>query len=173
MDIIESYYNTKFKLFVNCRNTVQIGTYSAKTSGVEITDFLQENGEEVKCISYTDAQDFKTKIKEILKYLRNEKVAESDIAFLAPKKYSNSLLAEVGIEVNELGDNYDSNSALPKFATIQGFKGLDSKIAILVDVDKIHPKNFSKYIYIAGTRARTLLYVVATDEYWKIHEVSK
>ena len=173
MDIIESYYNTKFKLFINCRNTVQIGTYSAKTSGVEITDFLQENGEEVKCISFMDIQDFKGKIKDILKYLRSEKVAEENVAFLAPKKYSNSILAEAGIEVNELGDNYQPESVLPKFATIQGFKGLDSKIVILVDVDKIHPRNFSKFIYIAGTRARTLLYVVATDEFWKNHEASK
>lgn len=172
MDIIESYYNTKFKLFINCRNTVQIGTYSAKSSGVEITDFLQENGEEVRCVSYSDLQDFKSKIKEILTYLRTEKVNEADVAFLAPKKYANSILAGVGVAVNELGDNYELDSTLPKFATIQGFKGLDSKVVILVDVDKIHPKNYSKFIYIAGTRARTLLYVVATDEFWKMHEVS-
>lgn len=170
MEIIESYSVAKFKLFVNCRNTVQIGTYSAKESGVEINEFLQENGEEVQTISYTDINDFKQKIKEIIKRLRAEKVDTSEIAFLAPKKYSNSILSKIGFEVNELGNNYDSESNLPKFATIQGFKGLDSKIVILVDVDNIHPENFSKFIYIAGTRARTLLYVVASEEFWKNHK---
>lgn len=93
-----------------------------------------------------------------------------DIAFLAPKKYSNSILGKIGFEVNELGENYEPDSILPRFATIQGFKGLDSKIVILVDVDNILPENFSKYIYIAGTRARTLLYVVGSEEFWKNHK---
>lgn len=166
-EIIESYFHTKFKLFVNCRNTVQIGTYCAKTSGVEISEYLQENGEEVQCISYSDMQDFKKKMIDIMKFLRNEKIVPSDVAFLAPKKYANSILCEADIEVNELGEQYDPQSVSPKFATIQGFKGLDSKIVILVDVDKILEKNFSKFFYIAGTRARTLLYVVGSDEFWK------
>ena len=167
MDIIESYSCTKFKLFVNCRNTIQIGTYSSLASGVEIKEFLHENGEEVQKISYLDMPDLKQKIKEIIKQLRSEKVIPSEIVFLAPKKYANSVLAEVGVEVNELGDEFDDTSPLPKYATIQGFKGLDAKIVILVDVDNISKRNFAKFMYIAGTRARTLLYVVASEEYWR------
>lgn len=170
MEIIESYFNTKFKLFVNCRNTVQIGTYCAKTSGVEISEYLQENGEEVQCISYSDIQDFKKKVKDIMKFLRNEKLEPSDVVFLAPKKYENSILCDAGIVVNELGENYEQHSTLPKFATIQGFKGLDSKIVIMVDVDNIHKRNFSKFFYIAGTRARTLLYIVGSENFWKPKE---
>lgn len=169
MDIIESYTCTRFRLFVNCRNTVQIGTYSSQASGVEICEFLHENGEEVQKISYTDKVDFKQKIKVIFKNLRAEKVDLSDVVFLAPKKYSNSILDEVGIEVNELGDHFDYNSTLPRYATIQGFKGLDAKIVILVDVDDIQDKNFSRFMYIAGTRARTLLYVVASEAFWRKH----
>jgi hypothetical protein len=167
MEIIESYACTKFKLFVNCRNTVQIGTYSSKASGVEINQFLQENGEEVQQVSYSGIAGFQQQLKDIMKKLRAEKVDASDIAFLAPKKYANSMLSEIGFEVNELGDHYNPNSPLPKFATIQGFKGLDSKIVVLVEVDNISDRNFSKFIYIAATRARTLLYVVASDSFWE------
>lgn len=170
MEILEGYACTRFKLFVNCRNTVQIGTYSSKTSGVEIREFLHENGEEVQKISYENKSDFKQKVKDILKNLRAEKIDLSDVVFLAPKKYSNSILNEVGIEVNELGENFDFNSTLPRYATIQGFKGLDAKIVILVDVDNIQDKNFSRFMYIAGTRARTLLYVVASDGFWNVHD---
>lgn len=170
MEIIESYSCTKFKLFVNCRNTVQIGTYSSKTSGVEINDFLHENGEEVQKVSYTDLLDFKQKIKDIIKNLRAEEVDLSDVVFLAPKRYSNSILKDTGIEVNEFGDDFDVKSQLPRYSTIQGFKGLDSKIVIMVDVDNISDKNFSKFMYIAGTRARTLLYVVASAEFWEQHK---
>lgn len=171
MDIIESYSCTRFKLFVNCRNTVQIGTYSSKMSGVEINEFLHENGEEVQKIAYTDLADFKQQIKNIVKELRSEKIAPADVVFLAPKKYSNSILHEIGFEVNELGNQFDISSSLPRYSTIQGFKGLDAKIAILVDVDNISDKNFAKFMYIAGTRARTLLYVVASENFWREHDV--
>lgn len=167
MQIIESYDCTKFRLFMNCRNTIQIGNYCSKVSGIEMKSFLRENGEEVQGISFADQNDFKVKIKEILKKLRSEKVNLSEVVFLAPKRFSKSILFDTGIEVNELGDGYILDSNLPKFATIQGFKGLDAKIVILVDVDAILPENFSKFLYIAGTRARTLLYVVASENFWK------
>lgn len=171
MEIIESYPSAKFKLFINCRNTVQIGTYSSKVSGVEIKEFLHANGEEVQRISYTCREDFKAQVKELMKKLRAGGINSSDVVFLAPKKYSNSILHEIGVEVNELGDHYDSKSMLPRFATIQGFKGLDAKIVVLVDIDTIFPQNFSKFFYIAGTRARTLLYVAASKEYWEMHGI--
>lgn len=71
--------------------------------------------------------------------------------------------------MNELGDNFDHNSNLPIYATIQGFKGMDAKIVILVDVDNISDKNFSRFMYIAGTRVRSLFYVVASEEFWSKH----
>lgn len=54
-----------------------------------------------------------------------------DVSFLAPNKYANAILGRTGIKVNEIGENMDSNSKEPRFFTIQGFKGLDSKIIIL------------------------------------------
>lgn len=160
MEILRGYNCTEFKLFVNCRNTVQIGTYSSKISGIDLGEFIRENGEEVQNISYEDDDDFKKKITGILKNLRKEKVDIRDIVFLAPKKYKNSKVAQAWIEVNEIGDNFDSSKELPVYATIQGFKGLDSKIVILTDVEYIRKENLSSFLYIAGTRARTLLYIV-------------
>lgn len=167
MEILESYTSTKFSLFTNCRNTIQIGTYSSNASGIVINDFLRENGEEVRRVSYKDNEDFKQKIKSILKELRGEKVDLKDVVFLAPKKYSNSILNDAGVKVNELGDDFDVESLLPRYATIQGFKGLDAQIVILIDVDNISDNNYSRFMYIAGTRARTLLYVVGSEDFWR------
>ena len=166
MEILRGYNCTEFKLFVNCRNTVQIGTYSSKISGIDLGEFIRENGEEVQNISYEDDDDFKKKITGILKDLRKEKVDIRDVVFLAPKKYKNSKVAQAGIEVNEIGDNFDSSKELPVYATIQGFKGLDSKIVILTDVEYIRKENLSSFLYIAGTRARTLLYIVAPNGFF-------
>ncbi len=163
MELLTSYFNTKFKLFVNCRNTIQIGTYSAKESGNEIGGFLRENGEEVRYLTYADEADFAKVIKETLKELRAEKVPLEQVTFLSPRKYNNSVLAGTGIEVNELGDNFEPKKNVPVYATIQGFKGLDAKVVILFGVDTISKANYAKYIYTAATRARTLLYVVGEE----------
>lgn len=168
-DYIKSYANTQFSLFINCRNTVQIGTYSSKLSGVDLGEFIRENGEEVRRISYEGTEDFKKQLIYILKKLKKGKVKMSDIVFLAPKRYENSMLKETEIQVNILDDNFDSTIDLPVYSTIQGFKGLDAKVVILTGVDSIRPENFSRFLYIAGTRARTLLYIVGSKEFWKNH----
>lgn len=171
MDILRSYSHTKFRLFVNCRNTVQIGTYSAKASGVTFAEFMRENGEEVGKISYEDEKDFGGKIKEIMKTLREGKVSPGDITFLSPKKYQNSKLATLKLTVNELRDDFKPDPSVPVFATIQGFKGLDAKVVILCDVEALRRETFSQYIYLAGTRARTLLYILGTKDFWEEHQV--
>ena len=171
MDILQSYSHTKFRLLVNCRNTVQIGTYSAKASGVTFAEFMRENGEEVGKVSYQDEKDFGRQIKEILKVLREGKVAAGDITFLSPKKYKNSKLAAMKVKVNELNDDFQPDPAVPVYATIQGFKGLDAKVVILCDVEALRSETFSQYIYLAGTRARTLLYIVGPESFWEEHKV--
>ncbi len=171
MDILRSYPHTKFRLFVNCRNTVQIGTYSAKASGVTFAEFMRENGEEVGKVSYQDEKEFSAKIREILKTLREGKVSAGDITFLSPKRYQNSKLAAMKTKVNELNDDFQPDPAVPVYATIQGFKGLDAKVVILCDVEALRNETFSQYIYLAGTRARTLLYIVGSTEFWEKHQV--
>ena len=166
MDILESYSAVKFQLYKNCRNTVQIGTYCEKISGINMAEYIQENGEEVRKIKYSDDADFKKQIEELLKNLKNEQVAMKDVIFLSSKKYKNSKIYNSGIKVNVLNKRFNASKDLPVFATIHGFKGLDSKVVILFDVEEIQKKNFSTLFYIAGTRARTLLYIAATDKFF-------
>lgn len=167
LDILLSYSVTKFTLFVNCRNTIQIGTYSAKASGVDMGAFLRENGEEVQKVTYTNESEFGEKIKEILKKLRIGQVSMSDIVFLSPKRYENSQLSKIPVKVNLLGSNSQDDKNSPVYSTIQAFKGLDAKVVILFGMDDIRDDVFSQYVYIAGTRARTLLYVLGSDSFWK------
>lgn len=166
MDILLSYPSTKFKLFVNCRNTVQIGTYSTRLSGFEAGTFLKENGEEVQKITYSDEKDFGSKIKDVLKKLKQEQVSMADTVFLSPKRYENSMLSRAGIKVRVLGSDGQDGADLPVYSTIQGFKGLDAKVVVLFGMEDIQNDAFSQYVYIAGTRARTLLYVAGSAGFW-------
>lgn len=167
MQFIEDYFCTRFRL--SCRNTIQIGTYGAQESGNEIGTFIRENGEEVRRISYEEGKDEKKQLTGILKELTKEKVPLEEVVFLSPKKYSNSRVQKAGIVVYELGKSKEDRKEMPVYSTIQGFKGLDAKVVILVDVEDIRPEHYSKFIYTAATRARTLLYVAASETFWQKH----
>lgn len=160
MELLSSCSVTKFKLSTNCRNTIQIGEYCSKASGIKLNAFLKEDGEQVREVQYRGDAEFKEKLTEILNRLERGGVRNSDITLLSAKRYQNSILARTGFEVSETGAPDDSGK--PVFSTIQSFKGLDSKVVILCGLDDIPEENYSKFIYIAATRARTLLYVLCS-----------
>ncbi|MBP5201515.1 hypothetical protein J6253_02125, partial [bacterium] len=160
MELLSKCSVTKFKLSTNCRNTIQIGEYCSKASGIKLNAFLKEDGEQVREVQYRGDADFKDKLTDILKRLERGGVRSSDITLLSAKRYPNSILARTGFEVSETGAPDDSGK--PVFSTIQSFKGLDSKVVILCGLDDIPEENYSKFIYIAATRARTLLYVLCS-----------
>ncbi|MCD7763016.1 MAG: NERD domain-containing protein [Lachnospiraceae bacterium] len=172
---ISSWPNiTHFQLFVNCRNTIQIGRYTLQKSFMSLDGaetFIHENGEEVETIRYSGTEDFARQVSKLLKRLRREGVRDRNIAFLSGRRYKNSLLAKAGIRVNELGTDFDENREEPLYSTIQGFKGLDSAVVILFGMEEIRGLDFQKYMYIAGTRARTLLFVLEDASFTEVTDL--
>ena len=152
------YNSTKFQLFTNCRNTAQIADYCEKESGIKLCECIVDNGEKVREIGFKNDEDFKIRVSKIINELETGGVKFSDITFLSPKRYQNSILARVGVSVSE--SVFSESSVSPCFSTIQSFKGLDSKVVVLCDLELIPEENYSKFIYIAASRARTLLYVM-------------
>lgn len=152
----------RYKLNENCRNTVQIGQYCEKASGMKINVKLCENGEEVREIEYAGDNDFKAKTLKILDDLENGGVDIREVVFLSPKRYEHSILDRVKIKVAATEED-----RLPRYSTIQSFKGLDAKVVLFCDTDQIQEDIYSKLIYIAATRARTLLYVFGNKEFFE------
>ena len=162
---LEEYQPSKFKLSTNCRNTIQIGTYSFDAIGLDEKAFIKENGEEIIKVKYADKDEAKARFKEIVKSLRAENIKEEDILFLSPKRYKHSILSEIAFEVNE-DVNDKSSDQTPRFSTIHGYKGLDSKGVVMSDLEQIKEEDKSTLLYIGASRARTLLYLVASEEFW-------
>lgn len=152
-----------YRLNENCRNTVQIGRYCEKASGIKMNVNLNEEGEEVREIEYAGDEDFKVKTLKILRDLETGGVRMQEVVFLSPKRYVNSIIARAGIEVSEGSED----SALPGYSTIQSFKGLDAKVIVFCDTDMIREDIYSRLIYIAATRARTLLYVLGNKDFFE------
>ena len=116
--------------------------------------------------SYEDDQDFQEKIQGFLKGLRSEGVSLGDVTFLSPKRLKNSILSWIDLgkfRLNELKDGFQKKEGEPVYSTIQGFKGLDSKVVVLLDLEKIPAALYSKFVYTGCSRARSLLVVMMKE----------
>ena len=93
--------------------------------------------------------------------LVKEKTPIEDVVILSPRRRQNSGLAEVeSISCFPLIDISRGMVAPPrslKFSTIHSFKGLESPVVILVDVDKVDSDGPQSLLYVAMSRARSLL----------------
>ena len=135
-------------------------------SHTELEEYLKENGEEVQVISFKNDQDFQNQVLGLLERLQADEVALEDVVFLSPKRLKNSRLSQADLgkfKINELGDGYQKKKDEPVYSTIQGFKGLDSKVVVLLDLDKIPAALYSKFVYTGCSRARSLLMVMKDD----------
>lgn len=151
-----------FKLSKNCRNTRKIGNYTYKTSGIAVNDCLNLGGEDIIYRTYKNDEDFGTKLKALIKELTASGIEAGDITVLSPKGITKSRLFGANIKLNSLNDDFKPNKNIPVYSTIQGFKGLDSKVVILVDTKDIKQ---TELFYIGLSRARALLCVLAHENY--------
>jgi ATP-dependent exoDNAse (exonuclease V) beta subunit len=98
-----------------------------------------------------------------IRKLKSEGVAASDIVILGRRRLSNSCLAGAAeIGGFRIADLAALNGAAPPldaipYATIHGFKGLESPIAIIADVNDVTSADEQALLYIAMTRARSSL----------------
>jgi len=152
---------TIFKLTRNCRNTKKICMEMENILGVpEIAAFNDSlDTPPVNHITYSDSNNQKDKLTEVIENLLDDNVKRSEIIILSPCKRADSVVNLLdGITIKDYTVNSDGNI---RFCTIQGFKGLESQIVILTDI-----KSYSdeKLLYVALSRARFGLYILETDE---------
>lgn len=151
------YYTVK-RLSVNCRNTKFIGREVVAVTGYNEQKYLLTvSGEPVDYIEWNDADEEKHKLRDLLHTLKKQGIGNESIVVLSQYKRVNSvvgLLDPFGYLVGDYGEKDEDVCAY--FSTIYSFKGLESKIVILVDTGSYDDV---KLIYTALSRARSKLYV--------------
>lgn len=149
----------RFRLSINCRNTKKICEEVRTITGVYEKSQYQKiiEGPPVQYMIYQNEEDQREKLVNIIKELDENQVEPGDITILSPKKKENSVVKLLqGIIVQQYSVPKSENLT---FSTIQGFKGLENKVIILVDIENFHDK---KLMYVGLSRARTCLYVLET-----------
>ena len=154
--------NAPFPLNKNCRNTQTVhnfvrqfyhATYDTRAIGPE--------GREVERFYYTSPSELKTHLRRQLhKLVVEQKVAEEDIVVLTPKGQDKSELWKFGPLGNFqlVGTPSDTRGEI-LCMTIYQFKGLESPVVILVEVEANH-REHDTLMYVGASRACNHLVVI-------------
>lgn len=159
----ESCSPVVYTLNYNCRNTEQIALRTAALTLVPPAKKLKITGPKVVTRTFETPRDFVSKFKKEISSVIAGGLSAKDIVILSKKKLSNSLLSELSCVCNlniiERESISDFSKTSLNFYTIQSFKGLESNIVFLVDIDGFSDQYNRSLNYVAMSRAKLLLYV--------------
>lgn len=150
----------------NCRNTMQISNMNVKITGIIQSINDEAIGEDVEIIKYGDETSQKNEIKRIVKRLKMNGIKNNEITILSRYNYEdsvfkgNNFLKDIARVKNITDYSENKQDDYIRFSTIHSFKGLESKIIILCDVDKIDDIDSKTLNYVAISRAKLLLHIL-------------
>lgn len=157
-----------FVLDRNCRNRPKIARLVPGLALGRISDrFLRsDDGVAPRFVHDSEARALAKELNEIVGGYLNEGFKPNEIILLSPK--SRDSFAERQGKIGKYPlRQYDPNQALGSgeigYSTIHSFKGLESKVVILTDVESTFPQ-IHQLLYVGLTRARDRLTVAVTQD---------
>ncbi|MBE5740672.1 MAG: DUF2075 domain-containing protein, partial [Clostridiales bacterium] len=156
-DLLDDEANfATFALTVNCRNSINVQNEMNKIVGMDIEVLKKDSSlPPVKYITFDDGDEVDI-LEEEIKKLITAGVAIKDITILSPFKFDKSVASKIKkfkiSPVTSAGDDIT-------YSTIQGFKGLENSVIMLVDIQTYNKPDL---MYVGMSRARNMLYVFET-----------
>lgn len=90
-----------------------------------------------------------------------EGVAPGDIVILSPRRLDGSSLGSVsrigGLALRDASDDQPIAEGSVAFSTIHAFKGLESVVVIVTDIEQVNTDEARSLLYVGMSRARSLL----------------
>ena len=157
------------RLTLNCRNTRRIAEETTLVSGFDRHPYKLGNeiGLPVEHRYWKGSADLVSSLTTVVERLVNEQVPLEDVMILSPRRLENSRLS--GIEsisripiVDVSRGNINVRRSL-KFSTIHSFKGLESPVVIVLDIDQVDSDEPQSLLYVAMSRARSLLILMISE----------
>ena len=151
------------ELEYNCRNTPMIIDFMDKLFGTKTKYYAPEDrGLNVDIILHKQSDEQQDQLAELLQKLNKDGIPKNDIVILSPYTYQNSRIGELARR--SITDDVNNRKGKILFSTISSFKGLESPVVILVDIEDIEKKNSSVLLYVGMSRAKSKLYVLASSK---------
>ena len=162
-------FHARASLKQNCRNTRRIGEETALLSGFDSPPYRmgQVDGTPVDYLEYTDATSQRDALQTVLSRLAAESgIGAEDVIILSRYRLEQSaaggLVDTASFRIRSVEQAPPKHGRIPTFcfATAQAFKGMESKVIVLCDVDRIDSDDDRSLLYVAMSRARSLLTVL-------------
>ncbi|MFA5685458.1 MAG: hypothetical protein WC995_13020 [Lysobacteraceae bacterium] len=168
-DYLSGLGPTKVPLKTNCRNTLQILEKVKGRLGADLGVSGIGDGPAVREQVARDAQHSAEMLSaELDTLIEREGIAPSEIVVLSPHPLTQSSAASLVDRRKPVLAEMDSYSpraggrALPGFAQIGDFKGLESEVVVLIDMPTPRRNSaFSAQHYVGMSRARVLLSIIS------------
>jgi hypothetical protein len=165
-----SYGPSRHSLKYNCRNTTTTAGITKVLTGIDVGK-TRADGPTQSPIWYKDQADQVRGISRSVNRLLSEGLTVGQITILSHRRFSTSGVSEglrgVPYDIYDWTADED-RPPLGKitFSTIQSFKGLESDIVIIADIDSLeHPDyDVSKLNYVGSTRAVLMLIPAISDK---------
>lgn len=161
LERLEQRAESRYRLTKNCRNTRQIATSTAIFSGLGSIDRCAVDGPDVEQHFYRDRPEERVRAASVVRDWISSGVEPDQIVVLAPRPLAKTAFA--GIDEAELGAGVgegDPEAGRVRFATVEDFKGLESDAILILGVDELEPGAPRLALYVAMTRAQSLLCVM-------------
>lgn len=155
-----------FPLNQNCRNTQSIHNQVMEFYRSDVVPKANgPQGQPVDYIPYKNTGELKRHLKKILHRLINiEGIPPWDIVILTPKGRQHSQLWELGDIGNFILNDIQTYADNEIFCTtIYRFKGLESPVVIIAEIDEDQAWNLETLLYVGCSRAQHLLIILASD----------
>jgi len=154
-------------LDINLRNTRSIGEFAAELGQCSLpAAYRVEVGESPVIKISQDFSEMAHQLRQLLReLLRKESLTPDRIVILAPYRHTNPQ-SSWSAGLNEYPITTEIINPAPnhiRIGTIQGFKGLESDVVILVGIDAPACK-YPEILYVGASRARGALYVLALEK---------
>lgn len=165
----------KLRLTKNCRNTQQIAQTSYNVIDIDLDKkVIMANGDKTGICFIKGA--WMPSMARLLKLLTGEKndYDYSDIVILTLKSEANSIMSDV-TKLSGMPVTRERTDSSILFTTASKFKGLESRVVIITDIDE---KCFSnddrkRLFYVACSRATQKLFLFVTGDDQQIQSIAK
>ncbi|MFC1578972.1 NERD domain-containing protein [Pseudomonadota bacterium] len=172
LQVLRTYSPAVFRvpLRVNCRNTRQIGEETSMMSGFESLPYLlgTSSGLSVDYRYWKNRKDQEQKLIDLIRQMAEEGFSARDVVILGKRAWANSLAAglpgDLPWQIVDLSaHNPDSDTTVP-YSTVYAFKGMESPVVILTEIDEIEQDESRSLLYVGMSRARSHLVVLLHDK---------
>jgi superfamily I DNA/RNA helicase len=159
----------------NCRNTKPVGEETALLAGFSSLPYRLDDQDALP-VDYrwwNNREDQAEKLRVLLASLTEDRVAPEQIMILSPYRFERSaaslLRGEAKTRVAPIEGMTGASSGARQskaigFSTIQAFKGMESPVVILCDIERISGGDAESLLYVGMSRARSHLVVFLNND---------